>query len=282
MGAGRGTLLRDIILTLQKLSTKSGAACHFLNKASFNIIEISDNLQKIQGKTLQNVGVKINWYKNFEDFSITEKRICFVANELFDCFPIHQFIKIKQGWSERVIQLKNDELEFSTERFSQKKSDFIQKLADENELESVDVDDVFEYSSLAEKFMQKLARGIEKNGGVALIIDYGYFKNPKKNTLQAVRKHKYFNVLKDVGDVDISALVDFPFLEKISRNYSLKSDLTTQREFFINLGIEKRKEILLRNKHQKECDEIASGINRIISKNGMGELFKCFSIWKDK
>ena len=33
-----------------------------------------------------------------------------------------------------------------------------------------------------------------------LIIDYGYFEEKMKNTLQAISNHKYSNVLKNIGN----------------------------------------------------------------------------------
>ena len=97
MGAGRGTLFHDTISTINSLTKKLGRELDIKERVSFHIIEISESLTKIQQEKLQNCGVKINWYQNFASFrkQNPDREIYFFANELFDCFPTHQFIKTK-------------------------------------------------------------------------------------------------------------------------------------------------------------------------------------------
>ena len=47
--------------------------------------------------------------------------------------------------------------------------------------------------------------------------DYGYIKTEFANTLQALKNHQKINVLDNVGEADITALVDFSLLEKIGK-----------------------------------------------------------------
>jgi SAM-dependent MidA family methyltransferase len=326
MGAGKGSLLRNFLLMIKKLAEKNIIeAQNFLEKTSIHIVEISPVLQKIQKESLAEIGIKINWHDNFQGFLENVKKdeeIYFVANELFDCFPINQFIKTQEGWCEKVISLKDEELEFFIEGFNPLKNKIVEQLIKEslvceqglwtpqqvwgNKLEiappvchpaivagsispdnklgfvgnGVEENAVFEHSFSAANFMQELAQALHNQGGVALIIDYGYSKNEFKNSLQALKNHQFHDCLKNIGDADITALVNFSLLEKIAKKLALNSSLVSQKEFLEGLGIEERRKILLAEKNDEQKSDINSRINRLIEPGQMGELFKCLIIWK--
>ena len=42
-----------------------------------------------------------------------------------------------------------------------------------------------------------------------LIIDYGYLDSKMHETLQAVKNHKYSNILEDIGNSDITYNINF-------------------------------------------------------------------------
>ena len=132
MGAGKGSLLRNFLLMIKKLAEKNIIeAQNFLEKTSIHIVEISPALQKIQKENLAEIGIQINWHDNFQGFLENVKKdeeIYFVANELFDCFPINQFIKTQEGWCEKVISLKDEELEFFIEGFNPLKNKIVEQL----------------------------------------------------------------------------------------------------------------------------------------------------------
>jgi len=60
-----------------------------------------------------------------------------------------------------------------------------------------------------------LGSRIVAQGGAALIIDYGYTKGSRGDTLQAVRSHHYHEVLDDPGSADLTAHVDFAALGRL-------------------------------------------------------------------
>jgi NADH dehydrogenase [ubiquinone] 1 alpha subcomplex assembly factor 7 len=299
MGAGRGTLIKDILISLKKLSDNGIAgAKYFLQSCSFNIIEISPRLKKIQQENLQKItshlAIKINWYQDFQEFkaSNNNQEIYFIANELFDCFAINQFILTddrssnQQLWHEIKIAVEKsnqqENFKFFSADFNPMIDEMVKKLvADEVLDDDVEFNQgaIFEHSFAAANFMQELASYIKSNSGLALIFDYGYIKNRLVNSLQAVKNHQHVEIFKEIGDCDITVLVNFSMLERIAKNCGLNSSLITQREFLISLGIEQRRQILLRNKNDSEKLEINSAINRLIDKDQMGELFKCMILW---
>ncbi len=128
------------------------------------------------------------------------------------------------------------------------------------------------------KIIKLLNNIIKKNDGCVLFIDYAYINNKMFDTLQAVKKHKKVDVLKEVGTADISHLINIPFLKKISQQFKLQLNYNTQRNFLLKLGILQRAEILAANKKFTEKANIFYRINRLIDKRQMGELFKVIKL----
>ncbi len=273
MGAGKGTLFCDILNSIKKLAQKNIApAVDFFERTTFFIIEINPILQKIQQKNLHEFNV--SWCESFSDFITknSDREIFFLSNELFDCFAIDQFVLTEIGWRERII--KGDK--FILADFDKKIHDFVEK-----EIKALaPIGAVFEYNLAAREFMAQLCEALKKQGGISINIDYGYTKNEFANTLQALKNHQKTNVLENVGDSDITSLVDFTSLQKIVQNFALNSSLVSQAQFLQELGIEERRKILLTKNPEKKF-EINSAIDRLIDLNQMGELFKCLIIWKN-
>ena len=67
-------------------------------------------------------------------------------------------------------------------------------------------------SAAAGALTEGIARLIAGNGGAALIVDYGYAEPGFGETLQAMVKHTFADVLAEPGTRDLSAHVDFAAL----------------------------------------------------------------------
>lgn len=261
MGAGTGTLFFDILNSFEKLAAKNNRlATDFLACTTFHIVEINPVLREIQQQKLKNF--KVSWYEKFEDLAL-DGEIFFISNELFDCFPIDQFVKTDIGWCERLT----DSTSFMMRGFDPEIHRFVQNLVEAD----APLGAVFEHSMEAKKFMSQLCDAIKTQGGIAINFDYGYFKTEFANTLQAVKNHRKVEVFEK--DADISAHVDFAALNKIARSFDLKSSLVTQGEFLLSLGIEERRKILPASQN--------SAIDRLIAPDQMGDLFKCHIVWKE-
>ncbi len=64
-----------------------------------------------------------------------------------------------------------------------------------------------------------------------MLIDYGYTEKKMKNTLQAISKHKFANILENIGHSDITHNISFDFFKRIVKKIGgLQSNLTTQKE----------------------------------------------------
>ena len=143
--------------------------------------------------------------------------------------------------------------------------------------------DFLEISEDMINYFKIISKIIKKQNGGLLIIDYGYYDKKMKNTLQAVSKHKYCDVLEGFGNSDITYNLSFNLINSIVKELSSLTTInTTQGEFLTKLGILERAEILSKKMLFSEKADIYFRIKRLIDKNQMGELFKVMLITTNK
>ena len=98
-------------------------------------------------------------------------------------------------------------------------------------------------------------------------------------TLQAVKNHKFSNVLEDIGDSDITYNISFNLFQKFtSQFYNLNSIVTNQKKFLTSMGILQRAEIISKNIPFSKKTDLFYRIRRLIDEKQMGELFKVMLI----
>ncbi|MBF8246464.1 MAG: SAM-dependent methyltransferase [Rickettsia sp.] len=269
LGPGSGALILNI-LKIFKLVPE------LFSILEIYLLEINPHFIKAQKKTLQNQKIPIYWISNLNELP-QNKIIITLANEFFDALPIKQFIKKKNTWKEIVItrnphlqQLKFTEISIDTTL-----NNFLLKEYPEAQEEAI-----IEESKDSISLLQNLLNLFKKSKAAAmLIIDYGY-DIVKRNstqfnpTLQAVFNHKFANLLENLGQYDITSHVNFQDLKKtLMSNKTDTMEIFSQREFLIKYGIMLRLEKLkIQNPDLKKILE--KQVNRLISKNQMGELFK--------
>ena len=140
-----------------------------------------------------------------------------------------------------------------------------------------------EYSELGLNYLKLISKIIKKNKGGLLLIDYGYTDKKMKDTLKAISNHKFANILEDVGNVDITHNINFElFKNYLKKLGGLRSDLTTQKDFLIKLGIKERAEIISKNKSFSKKADVFYRLNRLIDEKQMGKLFKVMLIQNKK
>ncbi len=272
MGAGLGTMFFDILQTFLELEKK--LKTNILPNINFVIIETNPVLVKSQQEKLSKLDLEISWFENFEDFlqENKDRKIYFVANELFDCFAIDQFSRINGKWQEILVGLdQNGNLAPILENFNETKHQLIEKLAQKNKIPNQN-NIIFENSIESLNFMNQLSQTIKKTNGMALVIDYGYVDPPLKSTLQAIKNHEKINIFEeqDPYSCDLTALVDFAALRNCARQNNLQTSLITQGEFLNSLDIQEKRG------QQKDLD---LAIERLTAEDQMGKLFKCLIIW---
>ena len=176
LGPGDGSLCKTLLETFKHFNK-------FYNSLEINLLEISDKLKTIQKLKIKNK--KVKWIKKIEE--IKYGPLIFVGNEFFDSLPIKQLYKKKNLFFEKYITLSNNNKEI----------EFLHKKANKNlikrvkDLNLISVGKTIEYPIVALKFLESIAKKINKFSGGLLTFDYGYTTKKNKNTLHAVRKHKY-------------------------------------------------------------------------------------------
>jgi SAM-dependent MidA family methyltransferase len=261
LGGGQGTLMFDILN-----STKNIADFH--KNIEVHMVEVSEVLRKKQQEKLAGFAVPLFHHANLEN--VPQNKMFLVANEFLDALPVAQFIMHKGAWHERIINLdEQGNLQFS--------------LGDEKKI-VVDGQfsdgDIYEYSEAAVKIIQQVSERVAQQKGSALFIDYGYTRRDKAiSSLQAVKNHKFHDVLQDVGKADLTCHVDFALLKYTALAIGATSAMiVNQGDFLRNLGIEKRAQVLMNNASDKQKEQLSTALRRLIDKDKMGELFKCLII----
>lgn len=234
-GPGRGTLMADMMRVLPEDVRK---ACKIV------LMEMSPVLKAKQKESLK--GFEVLWVNALDEIS-AHGPVVLIANEFLDALPVRQFV----GKNERVVKVEDGKLVFDPSSGA-----------------------IVETSDERVKFFQDVCALIEKQRGAALFVDYGYFSGTG-DTLQAVYRHKFCDVLVHIGDADVTAHVDFGTLRDAT---TLPLFMTEQGKFLRGLGIEKRAEYLLKKASTGQAEQIKSGLRRLIADDEMGKLFKVMGV----
>ncbi|SFU19957.1 class I SAM-dependent methyltransferase [Mesorhizobium sp. YR577] len=265
IGPGRGTLMKDILRTLLKLDPSLVA------QASFAMIETSPRLVEIQKKTLTGTQARIDWHQSIE--TLPANPLIIVGNELFDAIPIRQFVRTSGKWRERMVGLSEaGELHFLAGAASLDPS-----LLPGNAATASD-GAIAELAPARTALMDAIADRIATHGGAGLFIDYGHLEPGIGDTLQALRKHQYEDVLASPGHADITSHVDFSALAATARGKRLDAHLMTQGHFLLEMGLLERAGHLGAAMDAAGQEKIRGQVERLAGPSAMGDLFKVLAI----
>ena len=265
LGAGNGEMMKIMIESFKKFPS-------FLSSCNIIIHEKSPKLIKKQKNIIKFKNIK--WAANLK--KIDSLPSLFLANEFFDAIPIKQFSKNENSWFEKFVHIDaNKKLSFVNKKINiksiEKKIDF--KISEKQNF--------IEYSPIGLEYLKGIFKFIERNDGGLLIIDYGYFAEKMKDTLQAIHNQKHSNILENIGKSDITYNINFYLIEKFVKNFKkLDINFTSQKKFLTNLGIQSRAEIISKNKTFTEKSDIFYRLKRLINEKEMGDLFKVMLIKK--
>jgi len=267
VGPGRGTLMADALRAGQ---TSSG----FLDAARLCLVETSPTLMGIQKQALASFEVTPTWTDNLED--IDDGPLLVIGNEFFDALPVRQYIRDKDGWRERLVGLHEDG---SGLTFVLSKEQADQEIIPKNVRETAEQGAVYEDQSLSRALMSDIAARIVKFGGAALFIDYGHDQHGLGDTLQAVKTHKFVDVLADPGDQDLTTHVDFEQLSEAAlRQGADVFGPMSQGVFLEQLGMSQRAEALKAKASVDQIFDVNRAYARLTSPEQMGSLFRVMAV----
>jgi SAM-dependent MidA family methyltransferase len=266
LGPGRGSLIADVLRAAR-------IAPDFLGAIDLNLIEISEVLQRWQSGALKDSPVAARWHKTAEELPSGPAII--VANEFFDCLPVRHFVRSKDGWHERLVGLDGEErLCFGLA------PDAEPSLAAPGELGQV-----IEAGHAGTQLMARFAARIAAHGGALLVIDYGYDTPGRGATLQAVKRHRFADPLRNPGEADLTAHVDFCSLSRAAGAAGAEvHGPVPQGEWLARLGIHERAAKLRRYADGRQRAAIDSAVLRLAGGNhgsgatDMARLFKALAV----
>jgi len=262
LGPGRGTLMADAL--------RAAAQVHeFTAAARLHLVETSPTLRQLQSETLG--AFQPTWHEDIG--ALPGGPAVFVANEFFDALPIRQFEKTAGAWHERMVSVADGGLGYVLA------SDPVgEPPIPDSVLDSPD-GSIAEVSPAGREIMTGLASRLAEHAGAALIVDYGHVESAAGDTLQAVRGHKYHDVLADAGEADITAHVDFESLGRTAREAGAAvHGPVSQGAFLDALGVAARAEALIAGAPGGDAEQVRSAHARLTGADDMGELFKVMAV----
>lgn len=260
LGAGRGTLMADIIRTC------SSALPEKTDKWPVHLLDVNEALIAEQ-KTKLSDSSDLHHHTTLT--TLPAIPLLFIANEFFDALPIRQFVASKGRWFERHVDLEKGKLALKISDTPESDIDLPPPPSDGQ---------VAEYAPELPAIVKILAEHINQHGGGGLIIDYGK-DNATGDTVQAVMEHKPVDILESPGLCDISAWVDFSAIRKAATATGAKSfGPHPQGAFLKQLGLYQRAEQLAVGEEAEGRRKIVAAVDRLSSPAQMGNLFKVMAI----
>lgn len=253
-GPGDGTLMSDILRAAR-------LAPGFLAAVELWLVEVSEPLRAVQAERLADAAPR--WARSLAEVP-EGAPLLLVANELLDCLPARQFVRTDKGWAERMVGLDaSGDLAFGLGALS----------AANVSTPSGEAGQVLEQSPAQAAFGTEVGGRIARDGGAALLVDYGRLEPDFGDTLQALRGHRKESPLTAPGEADLTIHVDFPAVLEAARAEGAGAAAMCQGEFLTRLGVRQRAEALARARPDR-ADQIARQLDRLIGDDQMGRLFK--------
>ncbi|KAI9207324.1 S-adenosyl-L-methionine-dependent methyltransferase [Polychytrium aggregatum] len=288
LGPGRGTLMSDILRTLETFP--------FLHNKieAIHLVEASPHLKRVQAKALTGQtmessdfkslktpsGVEVFWHENFENVP-GGRCSMFIAHEFFDAMPIYKFEMTEHGWREIMVDIDESDSSPYHLRFIRAPSNtkaaatMIQgeRYANYKQGERIEI------APESWGFAKQIGERIKADGGAALVVDYGR-NHILGDSLRGIRKHKFTHVFEQPGDCDLSADVDFSFVaDAVQASGSHAHGPITQGTFLRAMGIGTRLQELLKvAQTQDKRKEMVQSFERLVGPLGMGRVYKFLAI----
>ncbi len=289
MGPGDGTLISDILRAARLLP-------EFLAAADLWLVEVSPPLREAQAVRLSDAPLTPRWAERLEAVPAGAP-LLLVANEVLDCLPAHQFVRTEGGWAERMVGLDEaGNLAFGLRALAPPPWGEAARWAGGGEPTSANSPSVgcadtsptgedLELGAVVRSSPAQAALGSEighrvaRDGGAALLIDYGRDAPGAGDTLQALKAHAKVPPLAEPGQADLTVWADFPaVLAAAAEAGAAIGPILTQGAFLQGLGIEARAQALAAaqplERQADQAEKLARQLDRLTGPAQMGHLFK--------
>jgi NADH dehydrogenase [ubiquinone] 1 alpha subcomplex assembly factor 7 len=258
LGPGRGTLMADALR-----ATRGVAGFHAA--LDLHLVEINARLESLQRAALGDF--KPTWHGRSDD--LPDGPMLLVANEFFDALPVRQFEKTPRGWVERMVGLEPDG-ETLRLALAPGVTPYASLLPDAPAGAQAEI------SEAGRAIATAIGARLRRDGGWALIVDYGYDHGGLGASLQAVRGHRGAVLLDRPGETDLSAHVDFRALAEATGTPTFGP--VSQGDFLQRLGIMQRAETLKARAGEAARGAVDAALARLIAPDQMGTLFRVMAV----
>jgi SAM-dependent MidA family methyltransferase len=263
IGPGRGTLMADLLRATR-------AVPGLADTLSVTLVETSPRLAGMQRERLAGLHPRLGWTETLE--AVPGGRPLFlVGNEFLDALPVRQFQRQDGRWHERRVGLDAaGRLAFG---LTPTDAPGLPTLAPEGAVREV--------CEPALLWGRTLGQRLARDGGMALLIDYGHAESGFGDTLQAVRGHTFADPLERPGEADLTAHVDFAAFAAACRSGGAATfGPETQGDWLRALGIEARAAALAARATPAQARAVHAALQRLTDSQptGMGALFKVLAV----
>jgi NADH dehydrogenase [ubiquinone] 1 alpha subcomplex assembly factor 7 len=265
LGPGRGTMMLDALRAAQVMPA-------FRSAIVVHLVEVSPVLQHRQQMAFSGIDVPVVWHQSLEE--VPEGPAIVLANEFVDALPVHQAIKQLNGWYERVVEIDSeDNLVFG---IADEQIPLFDQLVP-SEVRDAPLGAIYEWRN--DNLALGLGQRVTRQGGAALLIDYGHAKSAVGDTLQAIHGQMQAEPLSSPGEADLTAHVDFQALTAAAESMGARVHGPIEQGTFLKtLGVEKRAAALKAYAPNDKADTIDTAVKRLIARTEMGRLFKVLAI----
>lgn len=230
-GPGDGRLTEQVIQGLLEAGQEP-------EKLSMVLVETSPYHRRLQQERLATYPIAIEWVEQISKIPPAPFSILY-SNELVDAFPIYRIKRERGSWLESFVVVEPSSQSFQESWSAPSSQDLIEFLQ-ETSLEGHE-GQVIEIQLEARHWLREIATWMKK--GYLLTVDYGGSTQDllvrSKGTLRGFHQHQLHNDwLKDPGETDLTANVNFEWLEKWGEEEGLDPIFTlSQSQFLLQTGI---------------------------------------------
>jgi NADH dehydrogenase [ubiquinone] 1 alpha subcomplex assembly factor 7 len=267
LGPGRGTMMNDMLRAAYVMPD-------FRKALAVHLVEMSPLLRHRQKQILGKLDIPTAWHDTLVE--VPEGPAILVANEFFDALPVNQAVKQEDGWHERTVgidaagalafELRPDVLKAFDQTLPPK-------------VRSGEVGAIYEWRG--DGMAIEIGRRVVRDGGAALIIDYGHTESMIGDTLQALRGRRMADPLAAPGLADVTAHVDFQALGAVGESIGARvHGPIDQATLLHRLGIEQRAGNLKKTAAADKAAAVDLAHGRLTAggPTGMGTMFKAIGL----
>ena len=249
-------------------------APEFLRAASVVFVEVSPVLRQQQQKALAGAPVaSVDWVRAVRGFGAAAGPIIVIANEFFDALPIRQLVREDGRWTERCVGLNEaGDLAFGAAPGA------INPIVVPERLRGAADGSIVELAPARSAIARLIGERIRSASGAALVIDYGFEGPAVGDTLQAVKRHAFADVLAEPGTADVTSHVDFAALgEAFTEGGAAVTPLAEQGAFLLRLGVEARIAALKRSANAPQAEALDQALQRLTGARRWAACSRCFA-----